>query len=371
MHLGVDARDMVAPRPRGVGKALLSLFAHLQPLVPDWNVSFYTDRPGDLTLGPGVRTRWIDMRGDRFNAWENVRLPLASLTDRIEMLHCPSQTAPPYAPCPVVLTVHDLIPLRIDDGWSARETRRFRKAMARSVASARRVIAVSEFTRRDVIAEFAISQDKVSVVGWGVDMKNGAALCDDQAWESIRRDAGIHGPYFVAFGGDAPRKNVPGLLEAVKLFVRDVNADVQILLLGVPQHARAKFSAIACSLGIDSQVLLLDYVSDSLVATLMARAEALVYPSLYEGFGLPILEAMAMGAPVITSNVTSMPEVAANAAVLVNPHDSAAIADAMRQCYLNSALKDRLRSAGYRRAEEFSWGRCARETLDVYSSALH
>jgi glycosyltransferase involved in cell wall biosynthesis len=362
---------MFAPNPRGVGKALSSLFKHLVPLMPDsWKVTFYTNRPGDYACGGATRTRCIDMRGDRFNAWENIRLPLASLTDGINLLHCPSQTAPPLAPCPVILTVHDLIPLRMNDGWSAVEVNRFRKALARSVAKSRRIITVSEFTKRDLMAFCRVPEDKVDVVHWGVDNASPSAF-DEEQWRVFCRSAGIVSPYFIAFGGGAPRKNVTRILEAFARFVREVSRDVQLLLVGVPSEAKEKFKAAAEVLDPSGSVVQLGYLPDELIRQTLTRSEALVYPSLYEGFGLPILEAMVAGAAVITSNVTSMPEIAGDAALLVNPADPGAIADAMHECFANRTLRAELKVRGFRRIDDFSWELAARQTLASYSRALN
>jgi glycosyltransferase involved in cell wall biosynthesis len=368
-HLGVDSRDIFANKPRGVGKALTELFRHLLPLIPDWDVTMYTNRNGTVELPPPAHIKEIDIWGDRFDAWERIRLPIAALNSRLDLLHCPSQTAPSFTPCPLVLTVHDVIPLRMDDGWSAPEVGRFRRALARSAENAKRIITVSEFTKRDLLSIFNIQENKVDVVYWGVDGKIGQAASQDL--EILCSTQKIRDPFFVAFGGDAPRKNVPRIIEALNFFVREVSGDVQLLLLGVPPRARAKFAAIAENRAVSHNMIQIGYVPDSVVTALVARAEAVVYPSLYEGFGLPILEAMAVGCPVITSSVTSMPEIAGDAAILVDPQDTRAISKAMQECYLNDSVKQSLRARGFRRIKDFTWEQTASATLASYFKALN
>jgi len=369
IHLGVDSREIFASQPRGIGKALTELYRHLLPLVPDWAVTLYTNRNGKTGLPPPAQIKEIDIRGDRFDAWERIRLPIAALTSHLDLLHCPSQTAPPFTPCPVVLTVHDLIPLRIDDGWSSREVSRFRRALAHSVKKARRIIAVSEFTRRDFLSEFRLSENKIDVIPWGVQVDRHEPMSDDE-WKTLCRTYGLRSPFFVAFGGAAPRKNVARVLKAMSLLTRAVRQHTQLVLVGVPSQSESSLSALSNTLGIAGNVVLLSYLPDRVLSHLLTRSEALVYPSLYEGFGLPILEGMAMGAPVITSNLTSMPEVAGNAAILIDPRDAAAISEAMRECYLNDRVKGDLRARGFRRLEHFAWERTARQTLAVYRQAL-
>ncbi|HXG02176.1 MAG TPA: glycosyltransferase family 1 protein, partial [Candidatus Binatia bacterium] len=329
----------------------------------------YTDRDGDVTPAGRLSVAHITLRGDRLNAWERVRLPVAAWREGVDLLHCPGQTAPPIAPCPIVLTVHDLIPLRIGDGLSVGDIGRFRRSLAGAVKKAARIIAVSEHTKRDLLAEFRLPEDRIDVVPWGVEMPVDHTH-EAGKFEALAAAHGVRQPFFVAFGGEAPRKNVPRLIEAVRELARVLTGDVQLVLIGVPDSARRRFAELAEGLGVSKQVVALGYLSDPDVATLLSFAEALVYPSLYEGFGLPVLEAMAVGTPVITSNTTSLPEVAGDAAVLVDPTSVGAIADAMRQCYLNAAVKTELGLRGRRRAATFTWDRAARSTVAAYRRAL-
>lgn len=368
-RLGVDARDMFAPHPLGVGKALRTLFKYLIPLTPDWQINLYTNRRGEPLDEHSGEVRWIDIRGDRFNAWENIRLPLASFTDGVGLLHCPSQTAPALASCPVVLTVHDLIPLRIGDGWPESEVKRFRKTLARSVAKARRIITVSDFTKRDLLSEFKVPEEKIDVVWWGVENTT-PAPSDNGSSDRVTKLHGVRSPFFIAFGGESPRKNVFRILEAFSRFTNEPPGEVQLVLLGVTSRAKRNFSSMIDKLGIATNVLLLEYLDDATVAELMRRAEALIYTTLYEGFGLPVLEAMVAGTAVITSNVTSLPEIAGDAALLVDPTDCQAIAGAMRACFTNKDLRAGLKARGLRRIRDFSWDSVARRTLNVYEKAL-
>ena len=288
--------------------------------------------------------------------------------DRVDLLHCPAQTAPPITSCPFVLTVHDLIPLRMDDGLSAEEVVRFRKAFARSVNSAVRIVAVSEFTRHDLLREFPSVEKKVDVVHWGIQPQNG--LPDTDEWRSFSDLFGIRRPYFVAFGGDSRRKNVIGILHAFKMFLAEVDRNVQLLLLGVPADAMARVSRVAMTLELNDELIQVGYAPESLLPALLGDSEAVIYASMYEGFGLPILEAMAAGAPIITSSLTSMPEVAGNAALFVDPEDPASIKEAMRTIYLNEPVKFQMRELGAQRLKAFTWERAAESTVAVYRQAL-
>jgi glycosyltransferase involved in cell wall biosynthesis len=369
MRIGIDSRDAFASQVRGVGKTLRLLLDHLLPLMPEWSVFLYTNRRNGFTVPGPAHTRLIDIRGDRWNAWDLIRLPLAAFTDRLDLLHCPAQTAPPVLTCPLVLTVHDLIPLRIGDGWGQRQVARFRRLVTRSVAAARRIIAVSEFTARELAVDFPFAARKIDVVHWGADHAFLPRLSADD-WESLCRMHDIRSPFFIAFGGLAPRKNVIRILAAFRTFTRDGDGDAQLLLIGTPPAGQTLYRKACDEAGLEKRVRILPYLDDAQVSELLARAVALVYPSLYEGFGLPVLEAMAAGAPVITSNTTCLPAVAGGAALLVDPTDVEAIADAMMACYVDTALVRQLVAHGRRRAASFTWESAARETLAVYRRAL-
>jgi len=367
IRLGIDSRDAFAADARGTGKTLKALIQHLLPLIPDWSIMLYTNRMDGASFPVPARTRHIDIRGDRLNAWERFRLPLAAFTDRIHLLHCPSQTSPSLAPCPVVLTIHDLIPLRMNDGWAPAEIDRFRRILVHSVKKARRIIAVSEFTRQDLIEMFPAAKGKVDVIRWGVEQSPIPSRGEIEAACNL---LGIDRPYFVAFGGESPRKNVSRILEATAIFCREVSTDVLLVLMGVQGAARIRINSSIKHLDIIKQVVTLGYITDQTVRCLLRGAEAMVYPSLYEGFGLPILEAMAVGAPVITSSLTSLPEVAGDAAILLDPTVTGMIVEAMKACYLCDRAKSDLRERGWRRVQDFTWDRAAAETLAVYKSAL-
>jgi glycosyltransferase involved in cell wall biosynthesis len=193
----------------------------------------------------------------------------------------------------------------------------------------------------------------------------------DDEWKTLCRTYDLRSPFFVAFGGGAPRKNVSCVLKAIALLTRAIGPDIQLVLVGVPSQGKSSVLALSNTLGIADNVVLLSFLPDRVLSHLLTRSEALVYPSLYEGFGLPILEGMAMGAPVITSNVTSMPETAGDAAVLIDPTSESEIADAMRACYLNDLTKSEMRARGYRRVATFSWKKTAAATLSTYERALN
>jgi glycosyltransferase involved in cell wall biosynthesis len=266
--------------------------------------------------------------------WYPVVLPRLAKRERLDVLHCPTFRGPLSPPAvPLVVTVHDLAVLRHPEAFNQWTRHYSRSCVPRVVRAASRVIAVSEFTKRELVELLATPEQKIAVV------PNGIAevfLPDGPAAE---------GAYVLAVGTLEPRKNLVRVQEAARL------AGLELRVVGARGWGGAETAGW------------LGRVSDDELARLYRGARCVVYASLYEGFGLPIVEAMACGAPVVTSAGGATEETAGGAAVLVDPHDVAAIAAGIEEA---SARRDELRLLGLERARPFSWDAAARATADVY-----
>jgi glycosyltransferase involved in cell wall biosynthesis len=362
MLIGVDARSLLQQEVRGEGKTLLRLYQALERLRPDWRVRLYGESvPAALPLGDAFTVRTRELPGFRWNTWERIALPLMAALDRVDLLHCSSSSAPPIVGRPFVVTVHDIIPLVFDDGQSRAYADRFANSLERALRRADAVIAVSESTRRDLVARFGISRRRVEVIHWGADTVAPAA----EAPAGPRDDSLV-----LAFGGDAPRKNTAGVLGAFAVASRRVPA-ARLALVGLSgARKRAEFEVLAARLGIAGRVRFEGYVSDADLQALYGRAAVLFYPSLYEGFGMPVVEAMASGTPVVASNASSLPEVVGDAGVLVDPRDEQAMGEALARVLANERLRADLGERGRARARSLTWDECARRTAAVFERAL-
>jgi glycosyltransferase involved in cell wall biosynthesis len=270
-------------------------------------------------------------------AWYPLLLPRRAKT--LDVLHCPTFRAPPRSPVPLVVTVHDLAVLRHPETFN-RWTRTYsRVAVPRVARAAARVIAVSEFTRTETVELLGIDSERVRVVPNGIE---DAFTADGPAAE---------GDYVLAVGTLEPRKNLERVAEAA----RRLGAELRV--------AGARGWG---SVALPAHVQALGFVSDEELARLYRGARCLVYPSLYEGFGIPVLEAMACGAPVVTTRGGATEETAGGAAVLVDPLDSASIAAGIEEA---ARRRDELRVLGFARARQFSWAESARATVEVYREA--
>jgi glycosyltransferase involved in cell wall biosynthesis len=238
----------------------------------------------------------------------------------------------------------------------------------RGIRKAAHLICVSEATKRDLVRYLGIPGEKMTVIYNGVD-HNVFKPCNEQNTSCFRS------PYLLYVGSERPRKNLKVLLRAFSLIKKQGRPFDSLKLLKVGPAGRSDDFRKATldearRLGLESEIHFVERMSDQELAVAYSNAVALVFPSLYEGFGLPIVEAMACGCPVITSNVSSLPEIAGSAALLVDPNDGAALAEAMRRVILDQDLRGRLRAQGLLRAIDFSWDRTAEATFAVYKRIL-
>jgi len=289
--------------------------------------------------------------------WERWLLAAELARFRPALVHSPDHVAPQPLGWRSVVTVHDLA-FRLFPETHAPESRAYYGGLERSVRQAARVICVSEATKRDLLSLVPDVAPRLAVIHEAADP---AYSTDGPAHQQER-------PYFVFVGTVEPRKNVASIVRALALL--PVSDRPELKIVGAPGPALAELNALIASLALERDVTYLGRHPTPEVAALYRGALALVYPSLLEGFGLPILEAMACGAPVITSNRSSMPETAAGAALLVDPADPNSISESMRLVASDPMLRRQLRDRGLARAAQCSWSRAAAETLATFHEAL-
>ena len=290
--------------------------------------------------------------------WKHLALPLALAIDGVDLFHSPTGTLPMLAPCPQVVTIHDLF-AAINPGWfSPRVGWQLRLMQARAARTARRVIAVSRATERDLVERYNVPPDKIRVVYNGVDLTHFAPA--EVEAQAIARRYGVPYPFVLCVGSLMPWRNAPRLLRAA------ARLRVGLLFVGRDIWGTDPTERLAAQHGW-SWARFAGYVPDQDLPALYAAASVFAYPSLYEGFGIPPLEAMACGTPVVASTAGALPEVLGDAALLVDPYDEDALAQA-----LAAAARDdgTLRRRGLARAARYSWSHAAAETWRAYESAL-
>jgi glycosyltransferase involved in cell wall biosynthesis len=320
----------------------------------------------------GVRHHWsrFTLRQPQARLpWEQAALPLVARRAGVEVFHFLDHVMSVVPPARrTVVTIHDATPIRMPETFG-RVRGRYKGLMTRlSAHSASRIITVSRATRDDLSALLGVPERRTSVVYSGLDPVF-RPVRDPATLAAVRARYGLPPRFLIYLGRIEPRKNVDRLLRGYALARERFGVQIPLVLVGKPSWLYTDTLHLPAQLGIAEHVLLTDYLPQADLPAVYSQAEALVFATLYEGFGLPLLEAMACGTPVITSNVSSMPEVVGDVGLLVDPLSVEQIAGAIARVLEDQALRARLREAGPERARHFTWERAAQETVAVYEEA--
>ena len=294
---------------------------------------------------------------------------LKSLRTQYDLLHSLNSELPLFHNLKSVVTIHDLKYLRYPrflKGAFRLKGSYLKYIIQKGADKADKIIAVSRSTKSDIVTLLGIEEDKIEVIYEASNLglysvKNSTDKCPIIERYSIRR------PYFLYIGEKRPHKNLEGLIEAFAIFKSRYDKWGSHLVIVGKEYSQYKGPLVqAKEHGLLESIIFTGFVPDEHLEAIYSEAEVFLLVSFYEGFGIPILEAMECGTPVITSNISSMPEVAGDAAILVNPHDPEEIAKAMFAIMDSSSLRDELIQKGYERVQMFSWDKTARQTLEVY-----
>ena len=366
MRLALDGRKLT---DFGIGTYLRALLRGLDSR-PDLELTVVA-RSGheDRVASIAPRARVITTSARGYGVAEHLQLPAALWRERVDLVHFPHYVAPRLVPKPVVVTVHDLIQLFYPPKDRPHLARLYLRMMMRSaLRRARRVITVSRSSRRDLINLFAADPQRLVVVANGVD----PLLAERPAREDLehlKAHYGLRSPVVLVVANDKPHKNLDLVLRAYHLAVRMHRVPGQLVFLG-GADAESRLRTRAERLGLGDRVRMLGRVPRAHLHALYHMAAVLLHVSLYEGFGLPVLEAMCVGLPVVTSNLGAMRELGEGSARLVNPLEVDEVAEALEKVLVDDALRRRMIDAGRRRAESLSWERTVDETVAVYRLAL-
>jgi glycosyltransferase involved in cell wall biosynthesis len=366
--IAFDASSVPA-QPAGAGRYSLSLVRALVRVDTEHDYVVYArshSLPELQDLGPSCTI--VDLgqlsRARRY-LWEQTSLPLDLRRRGARLLHSPHHTTPLLAPCPRVVTVHDVTFFLIPERYPLTRRLFFQVATWLSARRAKAILVPSNSAADDLRVVLHPPQERVNVTPEGVEASFQPASAD--TCQALRERYGLPEGYLLSLGTLEPGKNRAILLQALQ---RLVEAGRDVLLAVAGQAGWGREATDANASGLIGRVHHLGYVPQADLPALYSGATAFVFPSLHEGFGLPVLEAMACGTPVVTSDRSSLPEVAGEAALLVDPTDADAIAAAIARILDEPPLAALLRQAGLERAAAFSWDACAEATLRVYRRVL-
>lgn len=383
VHIGIDASRATREQRTGTEGYSLYLLRALLSLDQTNSYTLYYNappQPGLLPQAANVRERVIPFP----RLWTHVRLSWEMARRAPDVLFVPAHVLPLVHPRRCVVTIHDLGYHHEPDAHPPRQRAYLDWSTRYNASQATVIIADSEATRRDLVTILHTPEDRIRVVYLGVDERFQPQR-DAARLAAVKQTYGISGPYILYVGTLQPRKNLVRLIEAFGRVVRAVDGGYEGMNPYAPARGQAPLSlALAGQKGwgyeaiaraaqemeLTSRIVFPGYVSDDDLPALYAGAELFVMPSLYEGFGLPVLEAMACGTPVVASNVSSLPEIAGDAAALVDPTDAAGIARAMIRVLMDRDMADAMSRRGIERAGAFTWQACAHKTLAALHDAL-
>ncbi len=368
MRIGINGY-LAARGAGGLARHTLVLLDGLTRLDTEHRFVVFSDRPlpARFAQDPRIESRVFPL--PRWTTWEQVGLPLALRRAQVDLFFGPYMGLPLLSSVPAVVMVHDLAWRRFPETYPRKKRGYYQLFVGASVRKARRVLCPSYSTGAEVHELLGVPRERIDVVHNAVAPRF-RPLSDSAALAAVRERYQLPSRYLLYLGTIEPRKNLERLLRAYALARQAHGVDVPLVLAGPLGWLYDQILALPAELGIAEHVIRPGFIDDADLPGLYAAAELFVYPSLYEGFGLPVVEAMACGTPVVTTSTSSLPEVAGEAAIVVDPLDMLALAQAIADGLRDEARRARLRTAGLAQAARFSQEQQARGTLACFERAL-
>ncbi|WP_238906017.1 glycosyltransferase family 1 protein [Clostridium sp. YIM B02506] len=367
MHIGIDGRAAKWYRGTGIGTYTYQLIYNLNLVDKINDYSLFLPNNSNLD-NLNSNFKFINTVHDtQENFWEEVSLPNILKDENLDIYHVPQNGVglPNNLDSSSIITLHDIIPLRMPETVSDRYLKIFNNDMKKIIDGVQGIITVSNFSKDDISKEFNYPKDKIFVTHLAAE--NIYKPMDKiKCKKFLRSNYSIDSNFILYVGGFSPRKNITGLIEAFSLLKGIYTQDLKLVIVGKQGISYEKYKNRAIELGIEDQVIFPGFIPLEHMPVFYNACETLVYPSFYEGFGLPPLEAMACGTPVIASNCTSIPEILGNSALLINPKDVYAIMNAMYSILTNIDLKIKLTVEGIERNKIYNWNKTALDTLSAY-----
>lgn len=361
LRIGIDISKAMGPRD-GVGTYIRCLVKALMKIDPVNHYLLYS------LFCPSDYSEFIRVfkdHGSNF-VFRDERSPE---TGDVDLFHCTTYTVPLQYSGKLVFTLHDLTFITHPAYHTLGNKIHCLKGTLEAACFVDKFIAVSKSTQRDAVEHLGVDKERVEVVHSGVD-ETFYPRDDPKNSERLKDVLGIQQAYILCVGTIEPRKNIKRLIQAYSMLPESLRGRYLLVIAGGGGWLNSDVDALGKSEGLENQVRILGTVVDSDLPVLYSACDLFIYPSLYEGFGLPVLEAMACGAPVITSDISSLPEVAGDAAVFIDPYNPVSIRDAMSDVLTDKYKNQELRQKGIARSKEFSWIRTAEETLSIYHKVV-
>ena len=361
MLIGIDGNEANVERRVGVSVYALNLLKYFaKASSTDLKFRIYLRRDPLPDLPKKNKNFDYDVVSGSF-LWSQIFLPLRLFQQNdLDVFFSPAHYLPRFCPAPTAVTIHDLAYLYFPGDFLKSDLMKLRDWTKYSVGKAQKIIAVSKTTKKDVIKAYDVDQNKIEVIYNGYEKKH---LPSES---KLKYDVG-NNPYLLYVGTLQPRKNITTLIEAFYKF-KQIHSQFKLVVAGKKGWLYEKIFNLVTELGLEDDVYFTDYVSDNQLIFLYKNAFCFIMPSLYEGFGIPPLEAMSFGCPVVSSISSSLPEVAGDAALYFDPKNPVDLVEKLKDLKDNPDLRKRLIKKGAERVKQFSWTDCAEKTLKVIKS---
>lgn len=373
MNIGIDSRAAKWYRGTGIGTYSYQLINSLNKI--DFQNNYLLFMPNsnscDINFNKNFTIRNIT-QNIKSNFWDEVNVPNILKSENINLYHVPQNGIglPQDKNCPLIITLHDIIPYKMPETVGERYLEIFQKQMPKIIPMCDGIITVSYYSKQDIINYFNFPAEKIFVTHLAnEDIYK--PLNKVECKNFIAKTYHIKDDYILYVGGFSPRKNIVGLIESFSQLLKKLKrTNIKLVIAGSKGKSYSIYKKRAEDLGIEDNVIFPGFIPIEHMPALYNAAKIFAYPSLYEGFGLPPIEAMACGIPIIASNLTSIPEVVGDAAILINPHNIDQLSEAMYNILLNETLENQLIKKSLLKSYEFSWMKTAEKTLKAYENII-
>ena len=368
MRIGIDGIPLATPKT-GIGHYTFELARELARLAPDVEFELVAPVPVELGVDVPANLRAVHVPVNALRRrWWTIGLPLYVRQNKLALFHGTNYNVPLWQRCPTVVTIHDLSLLLHADTHPEHLVRRARRRLPAMTRTATRIITDSESVRREICEHLQVAPEKITAVPLAP--RRAFHPVAEAETREARKRLGVADEFILFVGTVEPRKNLLTLVRAFDELLRTTDLQPQLVIAGQKGWLNDELFALIEQTALSTRILFTGYISDEDLRALYSSCRVAVYPSLYEGFGLPPLEAMACGAPVITSRIPVIMETSAEAARLINPTDTQELTAALVELLTDEGARAQLAAAGSKRAAEYTWARTAEQTLAVYREVL-
>lgn len=376
MKVGIEVQRLFRKKKYGIETSSLELIKKLQQLDKKNQFVVFVKQDRDQECfqeSENFKIRKVG--GKMFADFEHIFLPIAAYDEKIDVLHCTGNTTPYFATVPIVQTLHDIIfldPIPRNDSWYQRVGNQYRRKMVPLVSNrSKTIITVSKYEKDRIVSRLGIDEQKIEVIYNGINEQHFRVCKDKRVLDRVKTEYQLPDQYILFLGNQSGRKNPMGVIEAYLLYAAKVFKPLPLVAPGLSQKFIQQALRTLNGTYDPSLFITPGYIKDEDLPYLYTLSEVFLFPSLSEGFGMPVIEAMSCATPVITSKISCMPEIAGDAGIFVDPLSPPSIADGLLSLLSDPVLRCEKIQDGILNAKRFSWTNTAEKVLSVYERIVH